>query len=208
MGTAPLVDVARLDAEADGQLLAVLDVVEKNVAPAWQGAVAEAALYYVSTVDEWRPWHDTAKALPGYGDIGGQAVGFFGGQGAQAADAGLNFVENQRNPQLTAEAFDSLEVMFGRRDHPGRSAPAQRPAEKPRLHYVAVDPQGGLLLNRQPVKLAELPKLFAALKQAETDPSVVVRGADDVDYRHIVGVIDLLQQADITKVGLATGVAK
>jgi len=29
-----------------------------------------------------------------------------------------------------------------------------------------------------------------------------------VDYRHIVGVIDLLQQADITKVGLATGVAK
>ena len=91
---------------------------------------------------------------------------------------------------------------------PTGKAPAQRPAEKPTLHYVDVDPQGGLLLNRQAVKLVELPKLFAALKQAETDPSVVVRGADEVDYRHIVGVIDLLQQADITKVGLATGVAK
>ena len=91
---------------------------------------------------------------------------------------------------------------------PTGKAPAQRPAEKPKLHYVDVDPQGGLLLNRQAVKLVELPKLFAALKQAETDPSVVVRGADEVDYRHIVGVIDLLQQADITKVGLATGVAK
>ena len=91
---------------------------------------------------------------------------------------------------------------------PTGKAPAQRPAEKPKLHYVDVDAAGGLLLNRQPVTLAELPKLFAALKQAESDPSVVVRGADDVNYQFIVGVIDQLQQADITKVGLATGLAK
>ena len=34
--------------------------------------------------------------------------------------------------------------------------------------------------------------------------SVVVRGAADVDYQHVVGVLDVLQQVDITKVGLAT----
>jgi biopolymer transport protein ExbD len=91
---------------------------------------------------------------------------------------------------------------------PSGKAQPQAPKEKPKLHYVDVDPQGGLKLNQQPVTVAELPKLFAALKQAETDPSVVVRGADDVNYQFIVGVIDQLQQADITKVGLATAAAK
>lgn len=90
---------------------------------------------------------------------------------------------------------------------PSGKAP-QKPKEKPKLHYVDVDPAGGLKLNLQPVTLAELPKLFTALKAAEPDPSVVVRGADNVNYQHIVGVIDLLQQADITKVGLATGLAQ
>jgi biopolymer transport protein ExbD len=90
---------------------------------------------------------------------------------------------------------------------PSGKAPTQKPKEKPKLHYVDVDSQGGLKLNQQVVTVAELPKLFAALKQAEADPSVVVRGADDVNYQFIVGVIDQLQQADITKVGLATAVA-
>ena len=91
---------------------------------------------------------------------------------------------------------------------PSGKAQPQTPKEKPKLHYVDVDPQGGLKLNQQSVTVAELPKLFAALKQAETDPSVVVRGADNVNYQFIVGVIDQLQQADITKVGLATAAAK
>jgi biopolymer transport protein ExbD len=38
----------------------------------------------------------------------------------------------------------------------------------------------------------------------KTDLSVVVKGADDVDYQNMVNVLDVLQQLDITKVGLAT----
>ena len=34
--------------------------------------------------------------------------------------------------------------------------------------------------------------------------SVVVKGADEVDYQHMVRVLDILQQLGITKVGLAT----
>jgi biopolymer transport protein ExbD len=37
--------------------------------------------------------------------------------------------------------------------------------------------------------------------------SVVVKGADDVDYQNMVNVLDVLQQLDITKVGLATETA-
>ena len=90
---------------------------------------------------------------------------------------------------------------------PSGRPPKNKSSEKPRLHYVDVAADGTLLLNRQPTTLAALPPLLKALKTAEPDPNVVVRGADDVNYEHIVGVIDLLQQADITKVGLATAVA-
>ena len=90
---------------------------------------------------------------------------------------------------------------------PSGRPPQKKPAEKPRIHYVDVAADGALQLNRQPTTLANLPPLLKALKQVEADPSVVVRGADEVNYEHIVGVIDLLQQADITKVGMATALA-
>ena len=86
----------------------------------------------------------------------------------------------------------------------GRAKP-QTPKEKPKLHYVDVDVSGNLKFNLQPVLLADLPKAFEQLKRRESDPSVVVRAADSVNYQYVVSVIDYLQQADITKVGLATG---
>ncbi len=87
---------------------------------------------------------------------------------------------------------------------PSGKAPATRPKERPKVNYVDVDPKGGLKLNNQDVVLKELPQLFKVLKESEADPSVVVRGADEVNYQHVISVIDLLQQADINKVGLAT----
>ena len=41
-------------------------------------------------------------------------------------------------------------------------------------------------------------------KSDNPDLSVVVKGADDVDYQNMINVLDVLQQLDITKVGLAT----
>jgi biopolymer transport protein ExbD len=34
--------------------------------------------------------------------------------------------------------------------------------------------------------------------------AVVVKGADDVDYQHMIAVLDTLQSLNISKVGLAT----
>jgi biopolymer transport protein ExbD len=42
------------------------------------------------------------------------------------------------------------------------------------------------------------------LKAEDPGVSVVVKGADDVDYQNMINVLDVLQQLDITKVGLAT----
>jgi biopolymer transport protein ExbD len=42
------------------------------------------------------------------------------------------------------------------------------------------------------------------LRANDPEASIVVRGSSDVDYQHIINVLDLLRQTDITKVGLAT----
>jgi biopolymer transport protein ExbD len=55
--------------------------------------------------------------------------------------------------------------------------------------------------------LVSIPMLKAGLQQLKAaDPglSVVVKGADEVDYQNMINVLDILQQLDITKVGLAT----
>jgi biopolymer transport protein ExbD len=45
---------------------------------------------------------------------------------------------------------------------------------------------------------------LAALKAADPDLGVVVKGADDTDYQIMVSILDTLRQLDITKMGMAT----
>jgi biopolymer transport protein ExbD len=59
-------------------------------------------------------------------------------------------------------------------------------------------------LNEQPVTVPELKKDLQQLKAENSDLSVVVKGSDDVEYQNMVNVLDVLQQLDITKIGLAT----
>lgn len=78
----------------------------------------------------------------------------------------------------------------------------------PRINRIVVEAGGGLRLNQQPVALPDLKGLLASIKAAEGDPSVVVAGGAEVDYERVVQILDLLQQAEITKVGLATDTAR
>ena len=39
---------------------------------------------------------------------------------------------------------------------------------------------------------------------SDAQTAVVVRGAADTDYQYVIGVLDIIQQVGITKVGLAT----
>jgi biopolymer transport protein ExbD len=78
------------------------------------------------------------------------------------------------------------------------------PAKPPKIHKIQIDAAGHITLNDQLIQPDVLKPTLLALKNSEPDPSVVVRGSADVDYQHVVVVLDALQQADITKVGLAT----
>jgi biopolymer transport protein TolR len=88
---------------------------------------------------------------------------------------------------------------------PSGKAPKTQPKDRPKVNYVDVDANGGYKVNSQPVTRAEMPVVFREIYKAEnTNATVVIRGADSVDYQHVITVIDLLQRADIIKVGLAT----
>jgi biopolymer transport protein ExbD len=84
------------------------------------------------------------------------------------------------------------------------SKPPPPQTEKPKINRIVVDATGQIFLNDQVVTAAGLKDDLQQLKSEDPDLKVVVKGADEVDYQHMVGVLDVLQQLDITKVGLAT----
>ena len=76
--------------------------------------------------------------------------------------------------------------------------------EKPKVNNITINPNGDTFLNGEYVTMPLLRERLEQIEQTDPSPNVVIKGADDVDYQHMVSVIDILQQLDITKVGLFT----
>ena len=85
---------------------------------------------------------------------------------------------------------------------PTRNPAQKSAAQKP--NYIIVEADGRIFLNRKPVDLAALHLQLVQLKHQDRDTSVVVHGDSAVLYQSMVNVLDALQQANVTKVGLAT----
>ena len=84
----------------------------------------------------------------------------------------------------------------------GKPPPPQK--EKSKINHIVVDAKGRTYLNNEPVTIPVLKDKLQQMKAADPGLSVVVKGADEVDYQNMINVLDVLQQLDITKVGLAT----
>ena len=82
--------------------------------------------------------------------------------------------------------------------------PPPKSDQKPKFTRIAIDAKGGITLNGAAVTLAQLKEQLATLKAADPELAVVVKGSDEVEYQGMVGILDTLQQLDISKVGLAT----
>jgi biopolymer transport protein ExbD len=82
----------------------------------------------------------------------------------------------------------------------------QPPKEKPKVEptRIEVSGQGQISLDHQPVTLAQFREKLTALKAANPDLGVVVKGNDDTEYQVMVSVLDTLRQLDISKMGMAT----
>ena len=84
------------------------------------------------------------------------------------------------------------------------SKPPPPSKEKPKINRINVAANGQITLNELKVTPDELKADLKTMKASDPDLKVVVKGADEADYQNMVAVLDVLQQLDITKVGLAT----
>ena len=82
--------------------------------------------------------------------------------------------------------------------------PSPPKADKPRITRIEVAANRQITLDGEGVTVPELREKLAALKAANPDLPVVVKGSDEVEYQGMISVLDTLQQLAITKVGLAT----
>lgn len=78
------------------------------------------------------------------------------------------------------------------------------PSPPPKINRIRVESNGDIILNERQMEMLQLKQTLVAMKKEDGNTSVVVKGADDVNYQNVILVLDALQQAEITNVGLAT----
>ncbi len=84
---------------------------------------------------------------------------------------------------------------------------SKHPKDAPRkANYVTVEASGALYLNKKQVDFDSLLAEVIQLRTDDPDLNVIDRGDAKTKYRQIVRVMDLLQQANVAKVDLATEV--
>ena len=99
----------------------------------------------------------------------------------------------------TPQMMNNLEMPL-----PSGKPPPKSDQAKPKIQRIAISANRQIFLNGEALTVSSLKGRLAELKAADPGLSVVVKGADEVDYQAVVNVLDTLRQLDITKVGLAT----
>jgi len=77
----------------------------------------------------------------------------------------------------------------------------------PKINNLTVDDKGNIFLNSRPMQVKELRDVLIELRKSDPDLSIVVRGDLTVQYQKVITVLDILTQANVNKVGLATEAA-
>ena len=72
------------------------------------------------------------------------------------------------------------------------------------VQTISIDRNEAIKLNNQPVDLDALSGRLAELKRSNSDVAVVIRPDRDLPVQKLVALMDALQRAQITRVGIAT----
>jgi biopolymer transport protein ExbD len=84
------------------------------------------------------------------------------------------------------------------------SATTNAPINPATVQTLSMDRNEVVRLNEQVIDLATLESRLAALKAADPNVAVVIRPDRNLPVQKLVSLMDALQRADITKVGIAT----
>jgi len=72
------------------------------------------------------------------------------------------------------------------------------------VQTVAINREGLIKLNNSPTTLLQLESGLTALKQANPEVAVVIRSHKELPVQKLIDVMDAVQRAKITKVGVVT----
>jgi biopolymer transport protein ExbD/biopolymer transport protein TolR len=78
------------------------------------------------------------------------------------------------------------------------------PINKAQVQTVSIDRTEIIRFNNQVLDLQTLTARLAELKQTKRDVAIVIRPDRDLPVQKLIGVMDALQRAGITKLGIAT----
>lgn len=84
------------------------------------------------------------------------------------------------------------------------SGAANAPVNPSEVQTISMDRTEEIKLNNEPVDAATLTVRLAELKRANPDVAVVIRPDRELPVQKLVSLMDALQRAEITKVGIAT----
>jgi biopolymer transport protein ExbD len=78
------------------------------------------------------------------------------------------------------------------------------PINTPQVQTVSIDRNDTIQFNNEVMDLETLTTQLMQLKQTNPDLAIVIRPDRDLPVQKLIGVMDALQRAGITKVGIAT----
>jgi biopolymer transport protein ExbD len=84
------------------------------------------------------------------------------------------------------------------------SGAANAPVNPAQVQTVSIDRQEVIRFNNEPVDTQTLVARLTELKRANPDVAVVIRPDRDLPVQKLIALMDALQHAQITKVGIAT----
>jgi biopolymer transport protein ExbD len=86
------------------------------------------------------------------------------------------------------------------------SGAVSTPVNASKVQTISIDRNEAITLNNHVVDLDSLSTQLIQLKQANPDVAVVIRPDRELPVQKLVALMDALQRAEITKVGIATKV--
>jgi biopolymer transport protein ExbD len=84
------------------------------------------------------------------------------------------------------------------------SGAANAPVNPAQVQTVSIDRQETIRFNNKPVSIDQLVAQLVELKRANPEVAVVIRPDRELPVQKLIALMDALQRAQITKVGIAT----
>lgn len=84
------------------------------------------------------------------------------------------------------------------------SGAANAPVNPAQVQTVSIDRQETIRFNNKPVSVDQLIAQLVELKRANPEVAVVIRPDRELPVQKLIALMDALQRAQITKVGIAT----